>query len=142
MRSGSAPARTTSCVRCCAVPPGVLAAFADKRDGLLRPEARALLAAAPTPTTGAALTKPRLRALLKRAGRQRGLDAEAARIQTALRTPQLRQLRRSKTPSAGRPSPCSDCSTRPAPTPRNSPPKRPRILTSTRTPRSSPACQD
>jgi transposase len=72
--------------------PGVLAAFADKRDGLLRPEARALLAAAPTPATGAALTKPRLRALLKRAGRQRGLDAEAARIQTALRTPQLRQL--------------------------------------------------
>jgi transposase len=72
--------------------PGVLAAFADKRDGLLRPEARALLAAAPTPATGAALTKPQLRALLKRAGRQRGLDAEAARIQTALRTPQLRQL--------------------------------------------------
>jgi transposase len=37
--------------------PGILAAFADKRDGLLRPEARAVLAAAPTPTAGAALTK-------------------------------------------------------------------------------------
>jgi len=72
--------------------PGILAAFADKRDGLLRPEARAILAAAPTPAAAAALTKPQLRALLKRAGRQRGLDTEAVRIQTALRTPQLRQL--------------------------------------------------
>ena len=72
--------------------PGMLAAFADKRDGLLRPEARAILAAAATPAAGAALTKPQLRALLKRAGRQRGLDTEAARIQTVLRGEQLRQL--------------------------------------------------
>ena len=33
--------------------PGILAAFADKRDGLLRPEARALLAAAPDPRRAA-----------------------------------------------------------------------------------------
>jgi transposase len=72
--------------------PAILAAFADKRDGLLRPEARALLAAAPTPAAGAALTKPQLRAALKRAGRQRGLEAEAARIQTVLRGEHLRQL--------------------------------------------------
>ena len=72
--------------------PAILAAFADKRDGLLRREARAILAAAPTPAAAAALTKPQLRALLKRAGRQRALDTEAVRIQTALRTPQLRQL--------------------------------------------------
>ena len=72
--------------------PGILAAFADKRGGLLRPEARAVLAAAPTPAVGAALTKPQLRALLKRAGRQRGLEAETARIHAALRTPQLRHL--------------------------------------------------
>ena len=72
--------------------PAILTAFADKRDGLLRPEARALLAAAPTPAAGAALTRPQLRAALKRAGRQRGIDAEAARIQTALRAAQLRQL--------------------------------------------------
>jgi len=58
----------------------------------LRPEARAILAAAPTPAAAAALTKPQLRALLKRAGRQRGLDIEAARIQAALRAPRLRQL--------------------------------------------------
>jgi transposase len=72
--------------------PAILAAFADKRDGLLRPEARAVLAAAPTPAAGAALSKPQLRALLKRAGRQRGIQLEADRIQAALRTPQLRQL--------------------------------------------------
>jgi transposase len=72
--------------------PAILAAFADKRDGLLRPEARALLAAAPTPNAGAALTKPQLRAVLKRAGRQRGLQVEADRVQTVLRGPQLRQL--------------------------------------------------
>jgi transposase len=72
--------------------PGILAAFADKRDGLLRPEARAVLAAAPSPAAGAALSKSQLRAALKRAGRQRGLEAEAARIQAALRAPQLRQL--------------------------------------------------
>jgi transposase len=72
--------------------PAILSAFADKRGGLLRPEARTILAAAPTPAAAAALTKTQLRALLKRAGRQRGLDAEAARIQTALRTAQLRHL--------------------------------------------------
>src|SRR6185312_1093825 len=56
--------------------PGLLAAFADKRGGLLRPEARLLLAAAATPREAAKLTLTQLRALLKRAGRQRGLDAE------------------------------------------------------------------
>jgi len=72
--------------------PAILAAFADKRDGLLRPEARAVLAAAPTPAAGAKLTKTQLRALLKRAGRQRGLEVEADRIHAALRAPRLRQL--------------------------------------------------
>ena len=41
--------------------PGIIAAFADKRDGLLRPEARMVLAAAPTPAAAAALTKPPVR---------------------------------------------------------------------------------
>src|SRR5512144_946550 len=71
--------------------PAILAAFADKRDGLLRPEARAVLAATPTPTAAAALTKNQLRALLKRAGRQRDLAAEAERIQRILRSEQLHQ---------------------------------------------------
>ena len=69
--------------------PAILDAFADKRGGLLRPEARALLATAPTPHAAARLTKSQLRALLKRAGLQRGLAAEAERPQTVLRADYL-----------------------------------------------------
>jgi transposase len=65
--------------------PALLRAFATKRGGLLRPEARALLAAAPTPRAATRLSLPQLRALLRRAGLQRGLDAEAARLQQVLR---------------------------------------------------------
>jgi transposase len=72
--------------------PGIIAAFADKRHGLLRPDARAVLAAAPTPRAAAKLTRTQLRALLRRAGRQRGLDAEADRLQAILRADYLRQL--------------------------------------------------
>jgi hypothetical protein len=120
--------------------PGILAAFADKRDGLLRPEARAILAAAPTPTAGAALTKPQLRALLRRAGRSRGLDTEAARIQTVLRAEQLRQLPMVETVTAGKPWPCCATWTPHAPTPTSWPPPRSPSSTSTPTPPSSPAC--
>ncbi len=59
--------------------PGFLAAFASIRDGILRPEARAILAAAPTPAQAATLTEAQLRALLRKAGRRRGIDAEATR---------------------------------------------------------------
>jgi hypothetical protein len=50
---------------------GIPAAFADRRHGLLRREARAILAAVPTPAAGAELTKPQLRGLLEHAGHQR-----------------------------------------------------------------------
>jgi len=72
--------------------PGFLAAFADARGGILRPEARAILAAAPTPADAARLTLTQLRGLLKKAGRSRGIDAEAARLRDAFRIPQMRQL--------------------------------------------------
>jgi transposase len=71
--------------------PGIIAAFVDKRHGLLRPDARAVLAAAPTPRAAAKLTKPQLRALLRRAGRQRRIDAEADRLQAILRAEYLHQ---------------------------------------------------
>jgi transposase len=71
--------------------PGILAAFIDKRHGLLRPDARAVLAAASTPRAAAKLTKTQLRALLRRAGRQRGVDAEADRLQAILRADYLHQ---------------------------------------------------
>ena len=72
--------------------PGFLAAFAEARGGIMRPEARAVLAAAPAPAAGARLTLAQLRALLKKAGRSRGIDAEAQRLRDALRTDQMRQL--------------------------------------------------
>jgi hypothetical protein len=72
--------------------PGFLRAFADARGGILRPEARVILAAAPDPAAAARLTLARLRALLKKAGRVRGIDAEAARLREAFREEQMRQL--------------------------------------------------
>jgi Transposase/Transposase IS116/IS110/IS902 family len=72
--------------------PAFLAAFADARGGITRPDARAILAAAPTPATAASLTSSQLRALLREAGRRRGLDAEAARLRAAFRSEQMHQL--------------------------------------------------
>jgi transposase len=72
--------------------PGFLAAFGQARGGILRPEARVILAAAPAPAAAAELTVAQLRGLLKKAGRSRGIDAEAARLREAFRAPQMRQL--------------------------------------------------
>jgi transposase len=73
--------------------PGFLAAFADAKGGIMRPEARSILAAAPTPATAARLTLAQLRALLHKAGRSRsrGIDAEATRLREAFRQEQMRQ---------------------------------------------------
>jgi transposase len=71
--------------------PGFLHAFAEARGGIIRPEARAVLAAAPTPAAAARLTLAQLRGLLRKAGRQRGIDAEATRLREAFRLPQMRQ---------------------------------------------------
>jgi transposase len=72
--------------------PGFLAAFADLKGGITRPEARTILAAAPDPAAAARLTLSQLRALLKKAGRIRGIDAEAQRLREQFRTQQMRQL--------------------------------------------------
>ncbi len=72
--------------------PGFLGAFADSRGGIMRPEARVILAAAPTPAAAGTLTLTQLRALLRTAGRSRGIDTEAARLRDAFRAPQMRQL--------------------------------------------------
>ena len=72
--------------------PGFLAAFAPLKGGITRPEARAVLAAAPTPAAAATLTLTQLRGLLKKAGRSRGIDTEATRLRDAFRTAQMRQL--------------------------------------------------
>ena len=82
--------RLRSCLR--EYYPGFLAAFAGARGGIMRPEARVILAAAPTPADAARLTLAQLRGLLKKAGRRRGIDAEAARLRGAFRAEQMRQL--------------------------------------------------
>ncbi|WP_425824954.1 IS110 family transposase [Streptomyces fractus] len=66
--------------------PAALAAFATGRKrGLAHPEARAVLALAPTPTAAARLTKTQIQAALKRAGRRRYTTAETQRLQTIFR---------------------------------------------------------
>jgi transposase len=82
--------RLRSCLR--EYYPGFLAAFAEAKGGIMRPEARAVLAAAPTPAGAATLTLTQLRGLLRKAGRSRGIDTEAARLRDAFRTEQMRQL--------------------------------------------------
>ncbi|MGP3979208.1 IS110 family transposase [Streptomyces sp. 8N114] len=65
--------------------PSALDAFATWTNGLCRPEARELLKAAPTPTRAARMTRPQLQAALKRAGRKRGIEAEADRVREVFR---------------------------------------------------------
>ncbi|MFF0494343.1 IS110 family transposase [Nocardia sp. NPDC004068] len=72
--------------------PAALHAFADLPGGLARPDARAVLAAAPTPARTAKLTRPQLRRLLIKAGRQRNIDTEVERLREVLRAERLRQL--------------------------------------------------
>jgi transposase len=72
--------------------PGAIAAF--ERGGKHRLDSaacRAILAAAPTPAAAAKLSHRQLCTLLAKAGRTRGIGAEAERLQSHLRTRQLQQ---------------------------------------------------
>ncbi|MGF6889565.1 transposase [Nocardia sp. GAS34] len=72
--------------------PAFLATFAVRSaTNLAKPEARAVLAIAATPAHGAKMTKARVSAALRRAGRKRGIDELAAEIVEGLRAWQLRQ---------------------------------------------------
>jgi hypothetical protein len=65
--------------------PGALAAF----DSLGSADALAVLAIAPTPTLGRALSRAKIAAALRRGGRLRRIEQRAVEIQTALRAEQL-----------------------------------------------------
>jgi hypothetical protein len=68
--------------------PGALAAFGtDLDDG----DAVEVLAVAPTPSLGAALSLSKITAALRRGGRVRNLERTAKRIQAALREEQMRE---------------------------------------------------
>ncbi|MFF3915750.1 IS110 family transposase [Streptomyces sp. NPDC001852] len=66
--------------------PAALDAFAKWSNGLCRPEARELLRTAPTLTRAARLTRTQVQAALERAGRKRGIEAEAERLREVFRT--------------------------------------------------------
>ena len=67
-----------------------MTAFHVKHIGLASPEARTILAAAPTPAAAARLTKARLRALLVKSGRTRNLDKWVERLHAIFRADVLR----------------------------------------------------
>lgn len=69
--------------------PGALAAFAEEADGLLGPEAAAVLAIASTPGEGRRLSQAKIEKALRGAGRRRCIQACAQRIRTALQGAQL-----------------------------------------------------
>jgi len=71
--------------------PAAIEAFHTAKSGLGGAEARVILAVAPTPALAAKLTKPRLRQLLTKAGRQRNIDAWTDRLHTIFAGEQLRQ---------------------------------------------------
>ena len=71
--------------------PAAIVAFADLEGGLTRPDARTVLAAAPTPAQAAKLTPARLRRLLTKAGRKRNLDRDIARLREVFSDTYLHQ---------------------------------------------------
>jgi transposase len=72
--------------------PAAVMAFAElPSGGLARPDARTILAAAPTPAEAARLTPARLRRLLVKAGRQRNLDRDIDRLRAIFTDTYLHQ---------------------------------------------------
>lgn len=65
--------------------PAALTAVESWKNGLCRPEAHQLLKLAPTPAKAARLTRTQLQTALKRAGRQRGIAADAERLREVFR---------------------------------------------------------
>ena len=65
--------------------PSALSCFDDLGSG----DARAVLAIAPTPTLGRALSRSKIASALRRSGRQRRIEERTAEIQAALRSAQL-----------------------------------------------------
>ncbi|WP_306970977.1 IS110 family transposase [Streptomyces afghaniensis] len=65
--------------------PAALAAVEPWKNGLCRPEAHEILRLAPTPTQAARLTRTQLQAALRRAGRKRGIAADAERLRDVFR---------------------------------------------------------
>ena len=90
MPPGGAPGPATNCTRCCgSITRDFCTPSPTGPGGITAPEARAVLAVAPTPAKAARLSPPQIVAALRRAGRQR-LTRLAATLHQQLRLPQLR----------------------------------------------------
>ncbi|MFI6693498.1 IS110 family transposase [Streptomyces sp. NPDC050433] len=72
--------------------PAALDAWREKAGILSRPDARRILAAAPTPTLAAELPTWKLRLMMTKAGRKCGITADAERLHTLFRQPTAHQL--------------------------------------------------
>jgi transposase len=72
--------------------PAFLTAYEKMSGGLGRPDARAVLAIAPTPARAGSTSRTQLRAALRKAGRQRGIEPEVERLHGLFREVQMRQL--------------------------------------------------
>jgi transposase len=117
--------------------PAALQAFQHQANGgLTRADARAILAAAPTPSQAAKLTRSQLRAALKRSGRTRDFDTAIDRIQAVFRATICASAHKWKRRWATRRWPCCGSSTQPAQPQTTSPPRRSSSSTTTRMPRS------
>jgi hypothetical protein len=71
--------------------PTFLEAVGGRTANLTSPDARAVLAIAPTPADTAKLSVTRIATALRQAGRQRGVDRVAVKLHSVLCRPQLRQ---------------------------------------------------
>lgn len=71
--------------------PAFLTAYEKITGGLARPDARAVLAIAHTPSKARTMTTAQLRAALRRAGRQRGIEPEIHRLHEIFRQDQMHQ---------------------------------------------------
>ncbi|MDT9688958.1 IS110 family transposase [Streptomyces sp. P9(2023)] len=72
--------------------PAALDAWHEKAGTLTRPDARKILAAAPTPTLAAQLPTWKLRLMMTNAGRKRGITEDAERLHALFRQAAARQL--------------------------------------------------
>ena len=139
--SGNAPPRTTSCAPTCAsTTPASSPRSPQRAAGISRPEARAVLAAAPTPAAAAKLTQTQLqtRAATRRP-QPRHRPPRPPGCATNCGVHRCANSPGSNRPWAARPWPCSASSTPPAPPPTTSRQPSSKRSSSTPTPRSSPA---
>ena len=100
--------------------PGFLAAFADSRGGIMRPEARVILAAAPTPAAAGSSPSPSCGRCCARPGAAAASTPKPPGCVTPSAHRRCASSRSSSRPWAARPWPCCATWTPPAPAPTTS----------------------